>query len=92
MGAAGSENLAASLGAETGAEAVATLADKLGGLIGTFHGSFSAVAAAAHTDYVRVPIELMGTAPILQQQKRAPAIALGASRPEGDAKFAVLMR
>lgn len=36
----------------------------------------------------RMPIELKGTAPILQRQKRAPAIALGASRPEGDAKFA----
>ena len=92
VGAAGGEHLAATLGAKTGTEAVAALADKLGRLIRTFHGSFSAVAAAAHTNYVRVPIELMGTAPILQQQKRAPAIALGASRPEGDAKFAVLMR
>jgi hypothetical protein len=53
VGAAGSQNLAAALGAEAGAEAVATLADKPGGLISTFHGSFSAVVASAHTNSVR---------------------------------------
>ncbi len=80
---ASGENLAATLGAEAGAEAVAALADKLGGLISTFHGSFSAVTASAHTNGVRVPIELNGIAPSPQQQKRAPAIAMGASRPRG---------
>jgi hypothetical protein len=81
VSAASGENLAAALGAETGAEAMAALANKPGGLISTFHGSFSAVAASAHTSGVRVPIELNGIASILQQQKRAPAIALGASGP-----------
>lgn len=38
---AGSENLATAFGGEACAEAVATLADKLAGLIGAFHGTYS---------------------------------------------------
>lgn len=49
VGATGSQNLAACLGAQTGTEAMATLADKLGRLISTFHGSFSAVAAGCRS-------------------------------------------
>ncbi|OCC02055.1 hypothetical protein BA190_25625 [Labrys sp. WJW] len=45
VGATSGQNLAACLGAQAGTEAMATLADKLGRLISTFHGSFSAVAA-----------------------------------------------
>ena len=45
VGATSGQNLTACLGAQAGTEAMATLADKLGRLISTFHGSFSAVAA-----------------------------------------------
>jgi hypothetical protein len=44
-GAARCENLAAGLGGEAGAETVATLANNFRGLIGAFHGTFSAFAA-----------------------------------------------
>src|SRR5689334_1157681 len=45
-----SENLAATLGRQAGAEAVTALADELGGLIGAFHGTVSAVAAGCRSE------------------------------------------